>query len=397
MIVPIRLQSLVFRRVRALVRDDASRHIKYLRVGMPRIPQHVIRSVFYLYENVDDAKAGRNPGGTGFFVGWYGKDVYHLYAVTNWHVAVDDSDIDHPPCRVIKYTQSDGAATHIMNLSKDDWFFIPGHSDLAVAPVDYSDDHKIVAVPADMFVRDIDSYREIDVGDDVFMMGLFADHDGGTKVSPAARFGNISVMPDKESPIEQDNAGRAEAFILDIHSRSGFSGAPAFVYRTFGSDLSFDPEFDVSVRIDPSGYDEPSIRVEPKMHTLFKFLGVHYAQFPEEWEIGKKRRTESTGPKLISDSEYVEGFSGMTCVVPAWKLIELLNSDDLVELRKQEEARVAAESKKNKPKPERTSGKRGDTQELSGAEVVARRDAAVRRALATPPKPLKEMKAGKRG
>ena len=35
---------------------------------MPYIPQNVINGVFYLYRDDADARAGRNPGGTGFIV-----------------------------------------------------------------------------------------------------------------------------------------------------------------------------------------------------------------------------------------------------------------------------------------------------------------------------------------
>ena len=33
---------------------------------MPKIPPQVLNAVFYLYRTADDAKAGRDPGGTGF-------------------------------------------------------------------------------------------------------------------------------------------------------------------------------------------------------------------------------------------------------------------------------------------------------------------------------------------
>src|ERR1700722_20561448 len=60
-------------------------------VGMPRIPPEITYSTFNLFPTVDDAKAGRKFGGTGFFVGYPTglPDAPTLvYAVTNWHVAV---------------------------------------------------------------------------------------------------------------------------------------------------------------------------------------------------------------------------------------------------------------------------------------------------------------------
>src|SRR4051794_3628322 len=60
-------------------------------VGMPRIPPKVLDCVCYLYDSEDDARAGKNFGGTGFIVTvpsarWPFRAEY-AYAVTNWHVA----------------------------------------------------------------------------------------------------------------------------------------------------------------------------------------------------------------------------------------------------------------------------------------------------------------------
>ena len=49
----------------------------------------------------------------------------------------------------------------------------------------------------------------------------FIDHDGGQKNQPALRFGNVSMNP---TPIRQDNGVEAEAYCIDLHSRSGYSG-----------------------------------------------------------------------------------------------------------------------------------------------------------------------------
>jgi hypothetical protein len=79
---------------------------------------------------------------------------------------------------------------------------------------------------------------QIGPGDDVFMVGRFIDHDGGNKNRPALRFGNISIDP---TPIMQDNGVRVPAYCVDLHSRTGFSGSPVFVYRTPGPDLDPPP------------------------------------------------------------------------------------------------------------------------------------------------------------
>src|SRR5271170_5484166 len=77
---------------------------------------------------------------------------------------------------------------------------------------------------------------EIGPGEDVFMVGRFIDHDGKDANIPSVRFGNISTLP---QPIEQPSGStNNKSFILDLHSRTGYSGSPVFVYRTPGSDLT---------------------------------------------------------------------------------------------------------------------------------------------------------------
>jgi hypothetical protein len=41
-------------------------YIRWARVGMPKIPQAVINSVFFLFADEETARSGADPGGTGF-------------------------------------------------------------------------------------------------------------------------------------------------------------------------------------------------------------------------------------------------------------------------------------------------------------------------------------------
>jgi hypothetical protein len=125
---------------------------------------------------------------------------------------------------------------------------------------------------------------------------------------PAARFGNISVMP---TPLLQATKGRHEAYCIDMHSRSGYSGSPVFVYRTTGSRIG-----EGSVLDGTDGF--------------LYLLGVHYGQFPEYWTVhNRDESAEFTGVPTRSDaatgdSKVIKGLSGMTCVAPAWQLRDLI-------------------------------------------------------------------------
>lgn len=65
-------------------------------------------------------------------------------------------------------------------------------------------------------------------------------------------------------------------------------------------------------------------------------LGIHFAQFTENWDIEqkpKKSRRESNSVPILPDGYQIKGLSGMTCVLPAWSILEVLNSPKHRQLR----------------------------------------------------------------
>lgn len=312
----------------------------WVKFGMPRIPHNVIRSVFYLYRSREDAQAGKDPGGTGFIVrydGWFGNPRPPgpcFYGVTNWHVAC------RAGCSVVRLNAR-GSGTDIIEFGPEDWHFLPGKYDVAVVPLTLDEaKHDASYVSTNLFAPMVQGHygREISIGEDAFMMGLFVDHDGVTTNVPGARFGNISMLPNPSAPILQPTGFRGEAYVIDMHSRGGFSGSPVFVYRTFGSDLTDrGVEFDnlVITNLDQvlRAQGRASMRGRLESNTLFNLLGIHWGQFPEEWEITEGAKSEEARHKLKVDGAYVQGLSGMTLVVPAWHIREVLDMPKLAEAR----------------------------------------------------------------
>jgi hypothetical protein len=299
---------------------------------MPRISDDIIACAFFLYASRQDAVRAKAPGGTGFLVLHVTTKDSHLsgqqYAVTNWHVACKGG------FSVIRVNRNDGGAD-VLDLGPEDWQFISGGPDVAVAPVKLDRAvHRVRAIPSHMFVTGRGS---VGVGDNVFMLGLFVDHGGRPTSVPAARFGNVSMAPNPSATIKQPTGHDGQSFVVDLHARSGFSGSPVFVYRTPVGDLSAGGVV-LSGRLSltsPKSVEAALVRgrgiprnVEVELALpgeLFGLLGVHWGQFPESWEI-KRRKSASTQPNhtLLPASEFVEGLSGMTCVVPAWELLDVL-------------------------------------------------------------------------
>jgi len=315
------------------------RYTRKVWIGMPRVPDELLQATVYLYKTVEDAKAGRDIGGTGFLISVHSKfdqNMIITYVVTNWHVAVNDGN----SCvRVNKK----GGGSDVFELEPHEWEFRPIWHDIAIAALQLDAQvHNTVSLAegilaTDAFVSD----HAIGPGDDVFMVGRFVDHDGGETNIPAVRFGNLSMMPYGE--IKQPSGARLGSYLIDMHSRSGFSGSPVFAFRTFGNDF----------RIKSRG----ALDTKP----FITLLGIHWGQFYEFWELADKPSSPSVKSGLGADSDIknkrVLGLSGMGCVIPASAILELLYCKKFVEARDQAEAALLKERERDgnlPPAPEKT-------------------------------------------
>ena len=357
------------RRPVAAVSSAGTPFSRWVPFGMPRVPDRYLDCVFYLYRTEEDARIGRSSGGTGFIVSVPSEaapgDVY-LYAVTNWHVAVSDG------FSVVRIMLNDGTPD-IFAFEPHEWTFDPNGHDLAIihVPLDTAR-HAVSFVPRHLLVSE-DRAKEISlgIGEDVFMIGRFVDHDGGEINKPTVRFGHISLMP---SPIAQGpHDYKRDSFCLDMHSRSGYSGSPVFVYRSGAWDLAagLNPEL--------AGH------VLTRATYLLSCLGIHFSQFPELWKIKPQKKPSllKREVELEAGEHHIEGVSGMTCVVPAWAITSLLDTPRLKEGRDVNEANLAEKAPKlpANPVPESAAPERppiaGDEQHKE--RFTALLDAAVGR------------------
>jgi hypothetical protein len=290
---------------------DGKRVVRWMPVGMPKVKQDLADTTFYLY--APDTRANHcdglvGPKGTGFFISRpYVKHLSyrHVYAVTNCHVATRGASI-------IRINLI-GGGTRAIEFAPSDWQFIPKADDVCVVDVteelDYEKD-QVQAWPEEDFISEaFVAERQIGFGDDVFMLGMFADSAGDERNVPAARFGNVARMATAGAPIEQYNGALRPCHLADMRSRGGFSGSPMFLYRTPDADLTH------------MDFQNGSfIRLGGPTNLFVGLFGVHCGQFPEKSPLSK-----SKGEAVIQEGDMLNMPSGMTYVAPAWVISQLLD------------------------------------------------------------------------
>lgn len=336
---------------------------------MPRIEQQFLDCVVYLYENADQAKEGRQGGGCGFLlavdlhaeeplqarlrVPVPPRSVYpwFQYVVTCAHVAMK-----YP---VVRFNRRNDEQGRTATVKPGPWCY-HGSSDLAIAPLEIDQQiyQSLMIHYSALLPRLPESLEDDDelgtIGDDVFIVSRFIQHDGKQTNQPAVRFGNISVMPREDSPISlgrqvnvptQERIQEQVAYLLEVRTIPGASGSPVFLHIP-GWELREAPkgslrrlEYQLSQRdcytmeyakrriksmkgkemIPPEDLESPT-------PPYIRLLGVAggYLFVPQERVMDSKGRDSSL--RTVRNS-------GMEWCMPSWKVLELLNQPKLRVLR----------------------------------------------------------------
>jgi hypothetical protein len=290
---------------------------------VPRIHDRVMDCGIYLYSSVEDAERGEQAGGSGFLVGVPFKNFppqswWHCYAVTNAHV-IEGNEFAKPAPVVrinINLPPKPKARTMALPLTTEQWIIDPNGNDLAIASIDLDlYIHRfifLVSILEDgrafFMSPEIQSQIGLGMGDEVFMIGRFMPRDESGPNTPLARFGHLANT--NVEPIMTER-GMQESFLAEIHSISGFSGSPVFVRV---------PEH----RVNPISEEDKKNPNWP-----LKYFGrlLDYKTYFLGIDWGHLGTDEND-------------FPGMTGIVPAWKLTDLLNSDMVLTMQNKEEERV---------------------------------------------------------
>ncbi len=297
---------------------------RWTRVGLPRVPERFENAVVFLFGRHparDDLIVG--PGGTGVIVETPSATLqgqYHKYIVSNRHV------IEETPW--VRLNTCDGS-TRMLEFISENWVS-DGKEDLAIVDVtghlSLDTDHYSWIEHREFVNSTRIIGNHIGIGDQVFMLGLYSDHDGSNRNLPVARFGNIAAMPDALVPVitGPNDPYKRPAFLNDMRSRQGFSGSPVWVWRGQEVDLS---EYDAGGR----KFNRLGGSIFNRTPPFLCFAGIHRGQFPEKTHV-----IMSKDESLIRRSTEFTIASAMTIVIPAWEISNLL---DHPALRAQRDAR----------------------------------------------------------
>lgn len=293
-------------------------------VPVPRLADEYLDTSIYFYGSEADAMSGSHTGGSGFlalvsFESWPKYKRGFAYAVTNRHVIEGGAT-------VLRFNKGDGGAEAFPTV-KDSWIFHPDGDDLAICQLGI--DSEIVRFRTvglhQMVSQDTMAKYNIGVGEDAFFVGRFIGHDGRQVNTPAMRFGNVAMAP---APIRQSNGLNQESWLVETKSWPGVSGSPVFV-------------------MDNPAYPRPgekADRPQPQLHRWGPLLlGVVWCYLPTMPQKTTVYERDDDGNLDERENVWVKHHSGMAGVVPAWKLLDMLNREDLVKMRKEHEAAWIAE------------------------------------------------------
>ena len=266
---------------------------------------------------------GEHWAGTGFFVTvpLAGTTRYTPYLITAKHLveSARNRSIDG---KLLVRINRRGGGTDIVETDCCSWTTHQSDQSIDAACISLQLDHDsdLRLYPSESFaIPDVLRRARVDsvgVGDDVFITGLFSSHLGNSRNIPIVRVGNVAAIPEEPLPT---GYGPSEAYLIEARSIGGLSGSPVFVM--VGSQRRGG-----SIIIQTGG-------------PQFFLLGLIHGHFDLPELTGD---AAPEGPPSTDASTAGAINAGIAVVVPAWKIIEVLNHPSLVAVREATARRILA-------------------------------------------------------
>ncbi len=206
--------------------------------------------------------------------------------------------------------------TDIIPLDHAQWFEHPDGDDIAVCPIRLdARQHKAKFIQQHLCItKEVIDGWDIGPGDDVFIVGRFINHEGKQQNLPSVRFGCIAQMPNE--PIVFPDGLSQESFLVEGRSIAGYSGSPIFVHLPPSPPPMYYMENGKQVPLPTNG-------ISPKRRHLNMIsswlLGIDFCHIRDDEQIFSK-----LSRKPIAEPWYVKSNTGMMGVIPAWRLVEII-------------------------------------------------------------------------
>jgi hypothetical protein len=228
---------------------------------------------------------------------------------------------------VIRLNNQDGGV-EVIEKKQEDWIFTD-ENDIAVCQVGlWPEIQKFKAVNVKDFVtHDLVNNFNIGIGDIIFLVGRFVNHEGKQRNLPTARFGHISMMPLEPVYHPSNRPEEQDSFLVEVQTRNAYSGSPVFVFIEFAAWNRY-----TQLKRRPS--EDPNQFAWGDC--MYFFLGIEWGQIRYPVKISGKKE------------EYIEESTGMVGVVPAWRLQDLLDGAGL-QLQREKEDQARAEKQLRNP------------------------------------------------
>lgn len=282
-----------------------------------KVPPEVKKCVAFICCNTEK---GVELAGTAFFlsVPFHGPEGVFVYLVTAKHIVEKMRQKSLDQLIYVRVNKKNGG-TDFIKISMDLVKFHPSDPRVDIAVIQlprlsHLFDIKFIPHQSMVTSDEIIEEKGIDIGNEVFLVGLFTMHYGSQRNIPIVRVGNIAQMPEEPIMIK---GGLVDAYLIEARSIGGISGSPVFV--RLGEDRESDSYY---------------------------LLGLMHGH----WDL----EVSGAGPDtIIEDALISEGINmGIAVVVPAQKIMEVLNQEELVSLRKRVEEQV---QQQRVPKPDDVS------------------------------------------
>jgi hypothetical protein len=297
-----------------------------------RAETEILKSiVFITIEANEPGKPGEPDkpvtlGGTGFLFAVpdsrLGKNLSFTYLVTNRHAIEQD---EHGNCKPLKIRETyvtlnlkepvngNRSERVPLHLSQQFHWYFPNDlaSDLAVLPVGISDKYDVkVVFPENLLTEERLNQQHVVPGDKVLTGGFYSGYAGLHAIQPILREGALAMQPD--GPMVTTMCKSGQVYLADVHIIPGNSGSPIFIIPALG----------IGGGVSLGG-----------VPNVFGLLGVVSGYMYETSDFTLRASTTWKGS--------LNANSGISVVVPAQQLKDLLDGPELQHLRDQATTRRA--------------------------------------------------------